>query len=460
MKARSLGQFAELVGGEVTAGMDQEPVRGAAVDTRKLEPGQAFFAIKGARTDGHDHCADALAAGASCAVVTRGVDVAIPQIRVHTAEEALATMARGLIAEWAPTVLAITGSVGKTSVKGMIGRIASRRWSTAVAPGNLNSELGMPLAVANADHDAELLVLEFAMRGQGQIRELGQMVPPHVSVVTNVGVSHLEILGSRQAIAEAKREIYETTRPDGTACLPLDDDFSSFLRDGIRCAEISFGIDEAADVRGSEVRQTEEGTALLIRHAGRSVQVHMPVPGAHHARNAVAATAGALALGANLRDVVGGLDSFEPEPHRGQLIKAPGGFEIIDDCYNASPESMRAALAVLEARPCSGRRVAVLGDMLELGPVSEQAHLELGREIERHGVYALVTVGERGELIARGATEAPEPVELIRHHPARDDASRWLRDFLDRGDVVLVKASRGLELEHLIDSLTGGGGER
>ena len=452
MTPRAVGEFARLIGGSLVAGSPGELVSGAMVDTRRLEPGHAFFAIKGARADGHNYCAAALAAGAACAVVERTVDVAMPQIRVETVKGALARMARGLIAEWNPMVVAITGSVGKTSVKSMAGLIASRRWATAVAPGNLNSELGMPLAIANADFDASLLVLEFAMRGKGQIRELAQMVPPHVSLVTNIGLSHMEILGSREAIAEAKREIYEETRPDGIACVPADDAFAQVLEAGVTGRRLRFGLSGDAAVRGTDLRQVSAGTALYIHYAGESTEVLVPAPGQHHGRNAVAAAAAVLALGASLSDVAEGLLGFEPEPHRGRLLRAARGFQVIDDCYNASPDSMKAALDVLIGRPCAGRRIAVLGDMLELGAIAESEHIALGTRAAGMGVDALIGVGDLGQLIVRGASEADPSITAL-HLGTQEATLEWLRNTVGPEDIVLIKASRGLALENLVRDL-------
>lgn len=459
MRARTVAEFADLVGGQVIRGPADRLVSGAMVDTRRLIPGQAYFAVAGARVDGHDYCEAAWAAGAPCAVVTRPIDAEIPQVLVSSTEAALASMARHLVCEWSPTIVAITGSVGKTSVKRMVGQIAAQRWPTSVAPGNLNSELGMPLAIANADSASRVLVLELAMRGRGQIRELARMAPPTVSLVTNVGVSHLEILGSRKAIAEAKREVYEETRPDGTACLPLDDDFAAVLQEGLICRRLGFGLSQGAEVRGSHLRQVPEGTTLRIHHAGCSASVTVPAPGQHQGRNAIAAAAVAIALGATLDDVTGGIAQFEVEAHRGQLLRARRGFEVIDDCYNAAPDSMDAALDVLAGRPCTGRRIAVLGDMLELGSITESAHLALGRRAAELGVDALVGVGPLAALIVRGARAAARPVPVTVHYDAPEAAVSWLRQFVERQDVVLVKASRALALEGLVDALVEGGGD-
>jgi len=449
------GELARIVGGALT-GEPDALVTGASVDSRRVQPGHAFFALPGDRTDGHAFSAEALARSASCVVVTRPIDVAGTSILVPDALAAMRDLAVSILAEWRPVVIAVTGSVGKTSVKKMVTGILERQVATSAAAGNLNTEIGVPLAIANADPAATHLVLEFAMRGPGQIGYLAEMTRPVVAAITNIGVSHIELLGTREHIAGAKRELFEEMDPSGTACVNLDGGFPEFLMAGIRGRAITFSATRTADVSLREARDADAGTRLVMSVLGETCAAVLRAPGAHQVINALCAAAISAAAGMPVGAVGEGLEAFEPEEHRGRLLQAKMGFDVIDDCYNASPHSVEAAIEVLKSRPCRGRRIAVLGDMLELGDYAVDEHLAVGRSVADARIDRLITIGELAKLIARGAMEREMPPRSVAVCDSREEAEDALVDTVGAGDLVLVKASRGLALESLVGFLVSG----
>jgi len=449
------GELARIVGGGLTGDPDRI-LTGASVDSRKVRPGHVFFALPGERADGHSFCDEALARGASCVVVTRRLDVPGPSILVPDAVAAMRSLAIAVLAEWRPTVIAVTGSVGKTSVKKMVTGILEQRVLTATAAGNLNTEVGVPLAIANADPAATHLVLEFAMRGPGQIRYLAEMTRPGIAAVTNIGVSHIELLGTPQSIAAAKRELFEEMDPSGTACVNLDGGFADFLLQAAPGRALTFSMAQAAGVSVRELGEEDAGTRLVMSVMGEDCSAVLRAPGTHQVSNALCATAISVAAGMPLDAVRDGLERFEPEEHRGRLVHGKMGFEVIDDCYNASPHSVEAAIEVLKSRPCDGHRIAVLGDMLELGDYAVHEHLAVGRTVAKAGIDRLVTIGELAKLVARGAGEHGMPRSAIAVCDSREEAEDALVELIGAGDLVLVKASRGLALESLVGFLVSG----
>lgn len=456
MTPRSTAEFARLLGGELRGPADR-PVSGACADSRRVRPGDAFFAIRGEKVDGHDYCEAALGAGAGCVVVERGLDVAGPQVLVDDVVASMGRMGKGLLAELRTPVLALTGSVGKTTCRQMLAAILTRSGPIAVAPENYNTEIGVPIALTLVEPSDRFAVLEFAMRGLGQIRYLAGIARPRVSAVLNVGTSHIELLGTRDAIARAKAEILEATLPEGVCCVNRDDEYADFLLGRAAAPTLTFGRSPTADVRADAVAADARGTSFTLHASGGAVEVRVPAPGEHLVSNALCAAAMAIAAGCgDLGDIAEGLASFEPGEHRGRSLEGRGGVLVIDDCYNAAPDSMRAALAVLAGHR-AGRRVAVLGDMLELGDRSESEHLALGELAAGCGLGLLITVGERARAIARVALDAGSAAGGVLSYADSSEAAVAIPGLLRQGDVVLVKGSRGIELERVVDALCGGG---
>lgn len=431
-------------------------VTGLSTDTRKLTPGALFVALKGESFDGHDFVAEALKSGAVAALVSREIVNAGPQIIVENTLLALGALAAAYRATLTPKVIAVTGSTGKTSVKEMIAAILSQGWRTYRTPGNFNNEIGVPLALLELDEQVQAVVIELAMRGKGQIAYLAEMVAPQIGVITNIGQSHLELLGTQEAIARAKGELLEALPADGTAVLHAEDEFFEPLRGLTPCQVVSFGTNDEADVRVSEIEVNSEGaTDFLLTGWWGEERISLPVGGRHHALNAAAAAGAAVAVGADPAWIKPGLAAFQGAEMRTRVLTAPGGFTVLDDTYNASPDSMRAALELLADLP-GIRKWAALGDMKELGSRSAEWHRELGQLAADLRLTGLVTVGELAAHIAAGAREGKVGMTVF-EETDNEKAAEWLLEQVKPGDVVLVKGSRAMKMEEIVQRLLARG---
>lgn len=461
----SAADIAEITRGELVAGPEDAVVTRVAVDSRRVEPGAAFVAFRGERCDGHAYLAEAVSKGARALIVTRSDaevlaelssgrrhDVAL--VRVDDALGAVQRLGRHHRSRLTCPVLGITGSTGKTSTKDLLQSVLSQRLDVVATAENQNNELGVPLTILRAGPETEVVVVELAMRAQGQIRELCQLASPTLGLVTNVGETHMALLGSQEAIAWAKGELLESLPADGRAFLNGDDAWSRVMADRSAAPVTYYGMGEANEVWAEDVTVTEDGLPrFTIRSPRGAAAVTLPIPGRHNAYNAAAAAAVGLHLGLSLNDVVEGLETAKLSAMRMQLFTSASGVSVINDAYNANPTSMRAALHALADAPAEGRRIAVLGDMAELGSLSELAHFRLGEDAARMGLDALVTVGPKAERIAEGALAEGMAGERVRPCVTVDEASEVLDDLLERGDVVLVKASRVLGLERVVEGI-------
>jgi UDP-N-acetylmuramoyl-tripeptide--D-alanyl-D-alanine ligase len=427
-------------------------LRGVSTDTRTLQPGSLFVALRGDRFDGHDFIAQAFEKRAGAAVVSREVEAAGPLLLVPDTLEAFGALAAAHRSTLAPQVVAVTGSTGKTTTKEMIAAVLARGWKTGKTPGNYNNEIGVPLALLGLDPSYQAVVVELAMRGRGQIGYLARMARPQVGVVTNIGFSHLELLGSREAIAEAKAELLVNLPDQGTAVLNADDEFFSFLQERSSAPVISFGQGPEADVRVDRLVVREDGgTNFVLTGAHGEVKVSLRAPGRHHALNAAATAAAAFSLGAEPEWITSGLEAFEGAEMRSQIAQSPGGYLVIDDCYNAAPDSMRVALELLADLP-GERKWAALGDMKELGPLAPDWHREIGELAAGMGVTGLITLGELGHYIAEGGSAAAS-LSYVAEAGSNEEAADMLRQRVSPGDVVLVKGSRAMQMEEIVNAL-------
>jgi UDP-N-acetylmuramoyl-tripeptide--D-alanyl-D-alanine ligase len=419
----------------------------AVIDSREAGPGALFVGLAGENTDGGRFAPQALAAGAWGVLTTlehaEAARCAVPGALI-AAEDPLLAMQRLATAwrrELGAQVIGVTGSTGKTSTKDLLLALLSPHRRTVASRANFNTEIGLPLEILAAPAGTEVLVLEMAMRGSGQIAELAAIAEPDVGVIVSIGPVHLELLGTIEAIAAAKAELIAALVPGATAVVPAREPLlDPHLRDDVRI--VTFG--EGGDV---QLRRSEENL-VEIDLAGRDVVLEVPFTQAHLRRNLLAAAAAAAAVGV----VPEGRVAVELSPGRGQRVALPDGVTLIDDCYNANPMSMRAALEDLvqtAARGHHSRPVAVLGDMLELGPRERDFHLELGEEVTRAGIDLLVTVGPLAAAIA-------ERFDGELHTVADASAAAAVVPELVRsGDVVLVKGSRGVGLELVCRALSG-----
>ena len=411
-------------------------------DSREVRPGGLFFALRGAATDGHRFIPDAVARGAAGLVVERPPEAAgeAEVITVPDAWGALYGLARERLREAAPVVVGVTGSNGKTTTREMVAAALGPRFKVLQTEGNLNTETGLPLTILRLEPGVhQVAVLEMGMQAPGEIARLAELARPAIGVVTGIGTVHIEFFADQEGIARAKGELVEALPAGGLAVLNGDDPFTPLLASLSRAPVTTFGFGEDAGIRGEGY---EAGSFTV-----RGVPVRLATPGRHLARNALAALAVADHLGVPLAEAAPALAGVGVA-RRLESRPAPGGFAIVDDAYNASPESMLAAFDTVSELPRRGRLLAVLGEMRELGALSPAAHRQVGeRAREVFDAAAVVDVGN-GRLLAEAAG-----AELVAGHA---DAARWVREHARPGDTVLVKASHGVALERVVEELLAG----
>ena len=433
----------------------------AAVDSRNVVPGCLFVALRGERTDGHRFAADAVAAGATVLLVEHLVelpaDAQVAVLQVADPLNALQEMAAWWRARSSVRVVGITGSTGKTIAKEIVADVLSRTLRVLRNDGNLNSETGLPMTLLRLEPWHEASVLEMSMYTEGEIARLVEIARPEVGVVLAVHPTHLERAGSLDAIARAKSELPAALPPDGLAVLNADDPRVAAMRSVTAATVRTFGLGPGADVRATEIEsQGVEGTTFMLEAPWGRRRLHSAIPGRHLVPHALAAAAVADHFGVPLDDVEAALAAGSRADHRMAVVEATAGATVIDDTYNASPVSVGAALDFLGESPLPpGRaRYAVLGDMLELGPDEERLHREIGTRAAAVA-DALVAVGERGRWIAEGARAAG--LRRVSEAADADDSVAVVeRDLAPGvGDLLLVKGSRGIELDRLVAALTG-----
>ena len=454
----TLQEIATVVGGTV----DGDPavvVDGAAfVDSRDPVPGGLFVAVAGEHVDGHEYAAGAVGAGAAAVLGSRPTGV--PAVLVEDPVAALGLLARHLLDTLDVTVLALTGSQGKTGTKDYLASVLGAAAPTVATVSNFNNELGVPLTVLRADATTAYLVVEMGARGLGHIGYLCRIAPPRVGAVINVGTAHLGEFGSREAIAVAKGELVEALPADGTAVLNADDPLTAAMTARTAARPLTFG--EAGDVAWRGVELDDLGRpSFELGHAGAWHPVRLAQSGRHQVANAAAAAAMALAAGLPLADVAESLGAARSASRwRMELTERADGLLVVNDAYNANPASMAAAIDALVAIGSRRRRrtVAVLGEMKELGDAALEAHREVGRLAAAAGVDRVVAVGEPARGIAEGARATERWTGRAVLTAGRDQAVAWVRENVAAEDVVLVKASRGAALEKIADGLLEGEG--
>ena len=446
MSRITLAQAAQWCGGTVDPKYAQISFLGASNDSRSVKPGQLFVALEGVR-DGHDFIPAALAAGAAAVLCSHsGGD--FPAIVVKDTRKALGDIARDERKRLNVKVVGVTGSVGKSTTKEMIVGILSQKYRTGKTPVNHNNDIGMPMAILALPEDTEVAVLEMGMNHFGEMAYLTSIAAPDIAVITNIGTMHIEHLGSREGILHAKLEILQGLRPGGHLIYNGDEPLLWNLRGSGSTAPHYFGLENpACDVKGS-VRQEAEGcTELAVTAGEESFQVCLPVEGRHFVSDALAAVAVARLLEVPVEGIRQGLAGFRSMEGRQEIYEA-GGYTIIRDCYNAGPESMAASLTVLGKK--NGRRIAVLGDMLELGVCTQAEHYRVGR-IAAGKCDLLLALGKNAGRVVNGAiTGGMRPVDAMAFDSA-PELVRVLRAKARPGDIILFKGSRGMKMEQVLD---------
>jgi UDP-N-acetylmuramoyl-tripeptide--D-alanyl-D-alanine ligase len=430
-----------------------------SIDSRTIEAGALFVAVKGPKFDGHDFLADAAARGARAALVHRDAPVPLdlPLVRVADTTRGLSDLARHVRREATLPVVGVTGSVGKTTTKDMTARLLAARGPVLKTEGNLNNQYGLPLTLLRLRPEHTAAVLEMGMSAPGELRALSRLAEPDVAAITRVAPVHLEFFASLDAIAEAKAEILEGLRPGGTAVLNGDDPRVRAIGERFPGRVVWFGRDRRHDVSAESWRGTAFGMRFLLRLGGRTVDVALPLAGPHFVTSFLAAAAAAHVLGVLPEAMAEAATSLRPAPHRGEVRRLGEEVVLLDDCYNSSPEALEAAVVALGLAP-GRRRVAVLGDMLELGPTGPMLHHAAGQSLAGR-VDVVVGVGALASEIVEGARKAGIPAASLHHFATAQDAVAALESLVRPGDAVLVKGSRGVKLEAVVDAIVGRFGE-
>lgn len=419
-------------------------VTGWSVDSRTLEAGDLFFALRGPHHDGHDYVPEAFAGGAVAAVVERPVDSSGPLLAVADTLAALQALAGWARRQWKGRMVAVTGSAGKTTTKDVIAALLSVVLPVGKTVGNLNNHVGVPLSLLRLPAEARAAVIEIAMNHPGEILQLAALAGPEVGVVTNVGHAHAEFFASIEDVARAKRELIEALPAEGTAVLNADDERVAAFRRSRPGPALTFGFSEAADVRAEALVLTGEGARFRVG----GVDFETSLPGRHGVMNILAGLAVARAFGVEPDSLREAVRTLQPGQMRGRRFEHRG-VTVLDDGYNSNPEAARAMLEVFAATKAR-RRAAVLGEMLELGPFAEELHRGLGQEAARAGLDLLVAVRGAARFIAEEAVRAGLPSARVFFFEDPEAAGAFLRDRLEEGDAVLFKGSRGVRIERAL----------
>ncbi|NPV13577.1 UDP-N-acetylmuramoyl-tripeptide--D-alanyl-D-alanine ligase [candidate division WOR-3 bacterium] len=442
---------------------NSEPiVAGVSIDTRTIKPGELFIALKGKRFDGHQFVEEAFSKGAAAVMVEKGqapkhkgVVVAVPDTRV-----ALLSLAQWYREQLKVRVVAITGSNGKTTTKEMLAKILESRFSVVKAPASYNNDIGVPLTVMAMDSRTDIAIFEIEMNELGGTLRLAKVCQPEIGLVTNIGDTHLEFMKDRSGVAQEKAELLEALPENGVAVVNFDDPLVMEIADQIgrkkRLKLLTFGFNRGADVYATDVVVTGvKRTRFLL--VGK-YPVELPVLGQHNIANLLAASAAANVLGVSFSEIGEAIKDFCPAPQR-LAIRKLNGVLLIDDCFNANPQSVAAALAVLGSIAPPEKRVAILADMLELGEKSEVLHREVGVQAARC-VNRLVVIGEKAQFIAEAAVSAGLKLENIKSYQTVADVGPDLFDFIKPNDTILVKGSRAMALENVVEKIVRHYGEK
>jgi UDP-N-acetylmuramoyl-tripeptide--D-alanyl-D-alanine ligase len=451
MDSLSLAQIAVFAGGTVAAGDRDATVSRVSTDSRTLQAGDLFVPLRGENFDGHKFIQQAAERGAVGAMVEEKWNGKRPEnfalIRVADTLVGYQTLAAKYRASLPLKVIAITGSNGKTSTKDFLAAVLARKFRVTKTEGNFNNHVGLPQTMLAAKRDNEIAVWEIGMNHPGEIAALAKLAAPDVAIITNVGIAHIEFMGTREAIAEEKGSLAKALAANGTLILNADDPFSESISKRTSAKIVLAGI-ENGSVRAVDIRQSATGSEFTILEGAHRCRAQLPVPGIHMVQNAMLAVAAGRVFGMSIEDCAVGLASTPLTKARLQ-IKEIDGIQFIDDSYNANPDSMKAALRTLMELDSDGRRIAVLGEMGELGAESERGHREVGEAAAEMRIDQLMAVGSIGGTIARAAEEAglKKSVAVGSHR----EAAELLEKNAAPGDLVLIKGSRSARMERVLE---------
>ncbi|MFH1830277.1 MAG: UDP-N-acetylmuramoyl-tripeptide--D-alanyl-D-alanine ligase [Pseudomonadota bacterium] len=451
-----LGDIARVTGGRILSGSEELSFTSIGIDTRKLKRGDLFVAIPGLHFDGHDFIGDAQAAGAAALLMKKGTSApeGIGAIEVDDTVCALGDIASWWREKFKVPCVAITGSNGKSTTKEMAAAIAHTMGPVLKTEGNFNNLIGLPLTVFRWDDLHRVSILEMGMNAPGEIRRLTQIARPDIGLITNVTAAHLEKLHTVEAVARAKGELFEAMDSRGIAIINAEDRWVRQMASMHAGEKIFFGMQNNCDVKFLHMETNGlDKIDLTLAIRDREYKARLPVPGAHNVMNALAAVAVGVALGVDEGEAVNRLSDFHPMAMRFERMQLANGARVVNDSYNANPESMRAAFRTVGAAKRSGRFIAALGDMLELGDKSGELHQTIGKDAESLGVNELFLLGDYATDVAKGATDSGMSESSVHICEDADQLVRLVEIELKAGDVLLVKGSRGMHMEVLVEHL-------
>ena len=450
----SLARIAEFLSG--TGEFDPKAIAQAySIDSRTIQPGELFFAVKGERLDGHDFVAQALERGAVAAVVRKDQMARYPAktrlLAVDDTLVALQALGAAVRRLWGKPLIGVTGSTGKTTTKEAIAHVLSSRFRVFKSEGNFNNHFGLPLMLLKLEPEHEAAVIEMGMSHRGEIAALAKVAQPEIGVVTNVAPVHLEFFKSVAEIAQAKYELVESLPPGGTAILNADDEYVSQFGRDFRGKVVLYGIRPTADVRAEKIEHRgSQGSTFDVVAANRQQKTTLPLVGTHNIYNSLAAVAVGLEMGLSLAQATAALATLVPADKRGAVVQL-GNITIVNDCYNSNPTALAAMVDTLASMPAK-RRIVVAGEMLELGPQGEELHRRSGRLIAEKGIDFLLGVRGLAKPMVEAAAEAGIKAQFV---SSPEEAGEWLARETRDGDVVLLKASRGVKLERALETVAG-----
>lgn len=457
----TVAEVARALGATAPAGVDPVArLAGVSIDSRAIRAGELFVAIHGPRHDGHTFVGPALDAGALAAVVARERAAQYPEaqrsklIVVERPLDALQSLARSVRRQWGRRMAAVTGSTGKTTTKEILAQLLAARLRVLKSEGNLNNEYGLPLSLLRLEPEHDAAVLELGMSRRGELARLAEIAEPEVGVVTNVAPVHLEFFSSVDEIALAKRELIDgLAGREAVAVLNADDARVLRFAEGFHGRALTFGIEAPADIRAEEISACgAEGSTFDCVTPQWRARLEVPLAGTHNVRNALAAIAAASVWGITAEEIQRGLRAVRPAAMRGEVLRLAPGITVLNDCYNSNPVALAATVDLLASANDCPRRVLVAGEMLELGPTSVALHRDAGAHASGKADWIFGVQGHAAEIV-NGAVAAGHPSARARFFESSEQAAEYLAAFVEKGDFVLVKGSRGVKMERIVDAL-------
>lgn len=461
----TLSEIVKATGGRLLQGSEETSFPAISTDSRRIPEGALFVALRGRRFDGHHFVLDAFAKKAGGVLIEEGWAGEIhwqgnekrPVVLVKDTLHALGDLARDRRRKFNPTVVALTGSNGKTTTKEMIATCLQASFPVLRTEGNENNLIGLPLTLLRLTEREKVVVLEMGMNVPGEIRRLTEIAEPDVGLITNIQRAHLEGVGSLERIKEEKGALYQGMRRDGSIIVNQDDPRVVELGEVFPGRKITVGIERPAEVTARQIRtQGREGTSFLLSLGGEETLVRLPLLGRHFVYHALFAIATASLFGIEKGKILNALRDVQPSPMRMEVLSLGGGVTLINDTYNANPDSMEMALRTLSEVRGEGKAIAILGDMLELGVFTEEAHRQLGRKAALFSIDLLLVMGKEGPRVVASAIEEGLDPERVRVVETPAEAASVARAFAKEGDWILVKGSRGMAMERVVEALRGG----